>query len=534
MSLRSKLFAGFLLVQISFCLPSYLAAMQAGQADQASGKDKGQSQQENEVTFPKAFKPVGYTPRPLPISMKAYFAGLKEYQSSGELVLEKDALTFESDKDKLRIGYQQIELVTHERLPSRFPNQPPVDWVVVRFRSTANDPQLAMFCEGRHFGRGRNVELILESIQWAVNANKKETAARRSTNEAALSPLARLTHWVELLEAAESGRTTGVTGEELNKTLAQANTEMKAFLDAHPDDVDAIILSVRLARFQETSGVGMVSGKNAEEELAQAAREKRARVDAQAARLDHALHLKPDRADAYYWKARIYGVSQPAIRNGRFVRVSIDLQEATRNCRRASELAPENAAYREALAQYLVMDEKYDDAADVMRPVAGGRHIISLLLADRKALPVPDKAVRNAMGTAGLADVEMENGRIHDYPELRVDQYVINAPAAEVTAFYRKRWPEFQFFEAEHEKNNDIEVRLWGQALIGPSHALHPLASKHDFDKASKAETIDGMGLALVEFRQRSENKRKDLDGIPVGDVYCVLTVLDFRAAPAP
>jgi tetratricopeptide (TPR) repeat protein len=260
-----------------------------------------------------------------------------------------------------------------------------VNWVVVRFRSTEGDPQLAMFCDGRHFSRGKDIDLILGSVQWAVNANKREMAVKRSTNEPALSPLERLTHWVDLFEAAESGRTTGMTREELNQTLAQANTEMKAFLDAHPEDVDAIILSVRLARFQEASRFGVVSGKNAEEELAQAAKETRVRVDALAGRLDHALVLKPDRADAYYWKARIYGVSQTAIRDGKFVRVSLDLQEATRNCRRASELAPENATYREALAQYLVLDEKYDDAADVMRPVAGGRHIISLLLADRKS-----------------------------------------------------------------------------------------------------------------------------------------------------
>jgi hypothetical protein len=132
-----------------------------------------------------------------------------------------------------------------------------------------------------------------------------------------------------------------------------------------------------------------------------------------------------------------------------------------------------------------------------------------------------------------MAETEMENGRIHDYPELRVDQYVINAPASEVTAFYQKRWPEFQFFEAKHEKNKEIEMRIWSQLLLGPSNALHPLASKHDFDKESNAATLDGMGLALIEIRQKSENKRRDLDGIPVGDVFCVLTVVDGRAAPA-
>jgi hypothetical protein len=545
MSLRSTLLSGFPFVHIIFWLPPYLPVaqqipstfvLQVAQADQASGDNKGPSQQKSEgkeVTYPTAFKSVGYAPKPLPASKTSYLIGLKEYQSSGELVLEKDALTFKSDKDTVRVVYQQIEQVTHEMLPSRFLNQPPVHWVMVRFRSTEGAPQLAMF--GGEKGRGKNIDRILDSIQAALNANKEEMAFKRNVSEAALPPLERLAHWVELFEAAESGRPTGMTEEELKNKLPQASTEMKLFLDTHPDDVDAIVLSVRLARFQETSGVEVVSGKNAEEELAQAGKEARARVDALAGRLDHALALKPDRDDAYYWKARIYGVSQPAIRDGRFVRVPIDLQEAIRNCRRATELAPGNAHYREALAQYLILDEKYDDAADVIHPVAGGQHIISVLLAGRKALPVPDKAVRDPIGAAGFAEMQMGGSRQFDYPGLRVQEYIINAPASEVTAFYQKRWPEFQFFESSHEKNEEAEMHLWGQLLRGPNNALQPLTNKHDFDRAAKSNeaSTDGISLALMEIRQRSENKRKDFNGVAVGDVFCVLTVLDGRTAPA-
>ena len=532
-------------VCIVFWLPSYVNITQqipytfdleAGQADQAPGENKGSSEQESagkEATYPITFTSVGYAPRPLPASKSSYLIGLKEYQSSGELVLEKDALTFKSEKDTVRVVYQQIEQVTHEMLPSRFLNQPPVHWVMVRFRSAEGSPQLAMF--GGQKGRGKDIERILTSIEAAVSANKEEMAFKRTVSEAALPPLERLTHWVELFEAAESGQPTGVTEQELKNTLPQASTEMKLFLDTHPDDVDAIILSVRLARFQEASGVEVVSGKNAEAELARASKEAHERVDALAGRLDHALGLKPDRDDAYYWKARIYGVRQPAIRDGRFVRISIDLQAAINNCRHATELAPGNVRYREALAQYLILDEKYDDAADVMRPVAGGQHIISVLLAGRKALPVPDKAVRDRIGATVFAEMQREGGRRLDYPDLRVQEYIINAPASEVTAFYQKRWPEFQFFESSHEKNNEAEMRLWGQLLRGPSNALQPLTSKHDFDRVAKANeaSTDGISLALMEIRQGPKNKKKDYNDIAVGDVFCVLTVLDGRAAPA-
>src|SRR5271157_3832968 len=119
----------------------------------------------------------------------------------------------------------------------------------------------------------------------------------QSGKDASLAPLERLTHSVEQLEAAEAGGKSGLTGEDLRKTLDQATSEMKAFLDAHPDNVDAIILSVRLARFQEPQEQVVAGGQQAGNQLEQAAKESRARADALASRLDHALTLEPGRAD---------------------------------------------------------------------------------------------------------------------------------------------------------------------------------------------------------------------------------------------
>jgi hypothetical protein len=358
------------------------------------------------------------------------------------------------------------------------------------------------------------------------------TPANQSGKDASLASLERLTHSVEQLEAAEAGGKTGPTGEELRKTLDQATSEMKNFLDAHPDNVDAIVLSVRLARFQEPQEQVVAGGQQAAGQLDQAAKEARARADALASRLDHALMLEPGRADAYYWKARIYGVQQPALRDDKIVYAPIDLQEAIRDCRRATELAPQNVAYHEALAQYLILDGKYDDAADAMRTVAGGQHIISLLLADRKAVPVPEGAI--PAGAEGYAEMQMEKGRIHDYPMLRVQAYVLQMPASDVVAFYQKRWPGFQFFESAHwtEKNKDM-VHTWGQILSSSSNGLQPLSNKRDFEQAGKKESLpDGVVLGLAEKRRKSPQGPKDFFGIPVGEVYCFLTIVDGRTAP--
>jgi TonB family protein len=358
-------------------------------------------------------------------------------------------------------------------------------------------------------------------------------AAKQSEKDASLPPLQRLTHSVERFEAAEAGRETGLTPQEMEKLLEQTTTEMKAYLDAHPDDVDAIILSARLAHIQGAHEQVTVSGggQQATDQLEQEAKQTRAWADALAGRLDHALALEPGRADAYYWKARIYGITQPVLRDNKFVHVPIDLQESIRDCRRATELAPDNVPYHEALAQYLIMDGKFDDAAEAMHTVAGGQHIISLLLADRKALPVPDGAI--PAGAEGFAEMEMERGRIHDYPMLRVQTYLLQIPASDVVAFYQKRFSGLQFFELKGGswKNKDMETHAWGQLLRSSGSGLQPLTSKRDFENLAKKESLpDGLVLNLMETRRKSP-QAKDFLGIPVGEVYCFLTVVNGRAA---
>ena len=61
-----------------------------------------------EVAFPKLFGPVWYRPEKLASSVAGFLLS-RESHSSGELVLEKDALTFKTDKETMRIGYDQIQ-----------------------------------------------------------------------------------------------------------------------------------------------------------------------------------------------------------------------------------------------------------------------------------------------------------------------------------------------------------------------------------------------------------------------------------------
>jgi tetratricopeptide (TPR) repeat protein len=350
----------------------------------------------------------------------------------------------------------------------------------------------------------------------------------------------RVTRLVEGFEAAESGHGVNAREEEMKKGIEQADADMKVLLVERPDDPDLLVLSVRLERFHGR-GVEMVSGKNAEAELDQSAQASRARTDGLAARLDRALVLQPNRADAYYWKARLYGMKQPVVRNGVFDYITLDLQESIRSGRRAVELAPDNAGYREALANYLLMDGKQDEAGEVMHTVAGGRHIISLLLADSKAVPLPSGAILDSSGSARFGEYEINTGRIHDYPTLRVHTYIIYKPLSEVLAFYRERWPGFQFFKSEDDavKTKDMEMQVWAQELRGPVNALSPVASKSDWDREAKDSELkppntDGPILfALTEIHRKSADAPKTLNmltgDVPLQDITCLLTILDQR-----
>jgi tetratricopeptide (TPR) repeat protein len=342
-------------------------------------------------------------------------------------------------------------------------------------------------------------------------------------------PLERVARLVERLEAAEAGRGTSLTQEEPKKELEQATTEMKAFLDAHPDNVDAIILSVRLARFQEVEDVVVADGKNFDEQFVRDLKVWRARAKELASRLDRALALQPNRADAYYWKARIYNASRSGVGEIDPSSIALLLQEAIRNTRRAVELAPDNAAYREALALCLIMDGKDDDAAEAMRSVTGGRHILSLLLADRKAVPIPEGAILDADESASLAAMSMAEGPVHDYPMLRAQVYILRAPASEVVAVYRKRWPDFQFFENHEEKSEEEETHVFGQVLRGPSGALRPAASKREVPKYEEGIVTQGVTLMLMEVRRKTPS---DLRGVPVGKVFCILSLFNGRTVP--
>src|SRR5207247_9826803 len=105
-------------------------------------------------------------------------------------------------------------------------------------------------------------------------------------------------------EAGEAGETV-VSGIELiMEDGAMAATLLSTYLHKQPNDVRALILSVRLGRFRQVTQPIVTRGGDSVPTFASLAAE----YASHHAALNRALALEPNNAEAHYWKARRFGL----------------------------------------------------------------------------------------------------------------------------------------------------------------------------------------------------------------------------------
>jgi len=316
--------------------------------------------------------------------------------------------------------------------------------------------------------------------------------------------------------------------ESIRRKLHELAAEINTHLKAYRNDVSVLILSARVGMFLSVwepakiiymGGGGKVWTPPVTDELAP-----------QHAALDRALGLAPDNAEVHYWKAQLYSVGQPMMRDGILI-YARNLNEAIRFARRAVELAPNKVAFRESLAVLLASNQQTEEATAVIREVEGGRHPIYLLLSDFQSVPIPANAVsapEEVMGVLGeFGGAEMAGGRIKDYPAVRQRGYLLPMSAADAEAFYRSRWPTFQFFLIESiALPGDGSVRLYVQHLKMQSGSLQPADTKANFPESP----TDGFVLIVTEMRNLPKEAR---DRFPLGvgrrDAFCVFSIVNYR-----
>jgi hypothetical protein len=327
-------------------------------------------------------------------------------------------------------------------------------------------------------------------------------------------------------EESEAGRRLNVSPQKLTEEIENARVELEKYLAAKPDDIEALLLAARLGRAE------IMAGPIALQEVPQMEAKRRQRVEELANYCDRALVAQPNNGEAYYWKARLYGIRHFGMRDGQMAWVYVDLNLAEQLAKKAVDLDSQNILYRETLALDLVRNQKPNEAMEVMRGVAGGQHPIYLLLSDKKHLPLPERAVLLRKETEDVVQGALDQAWKKDYPELRVFQYVIPMSAQEVEDFYRRSWPDFKFFKAGTkkmgtDKNRDLYMDSFAQLLFSRDTSLAPAAKKKDIPNKPEGITLD---LGEVHHQE----VRTPPFPIPVGDPYCLLTVVNYRPTKQP
>lgn len=360
-------------------------------------------------------------------------------------------------------------------------------------------------------------------------AGGSATAAPAAPSEPAAappSPLEQINALAQEADEAERNGTVRYFSEHRKSALAAAESDLAAHVTAHPDDARAMLTSVRLAWLRESTrplAVHLTPGADADTKASDSA------FAALSATVDRVLALEPNNAEAYFWKARLAAIELPAFKNGAFYRIPRDLPQAVVAARRAVELAPANTMYVDALATFLVDDNKPDEALEAVRDLRDGSdpHPITSILAAWRELPLPETAREQPVMAKGFTYVGVEEGKITSYPNMRVRMYSAGASAAEVEAFYKRSWKTFKLFKLDSEKNGTGRLTIFGQFLAWSNGRLEPATSRRQVEASSDySSDIEGLVLTVTEITNPPAESRARFPEIS-GDVFCMLSLLN-------
>jgi hypothetical protein len=372
--------------------------------------------------------------------------------------------------------------------------------------------------------------LSVAELGLAQPSTAPAAATRTRASAPAESPLEIARKTAEQGESVESaGRVQDLDLEAMN----QAAAALDAYRKLHPDDTKALLLSVRLGRLQEI-GVQTFSaplpeiGRKREAEESQ-----RGQLRALQSLVDRVVALEPGNAEAHYLKARLFGFSNRTV-YGQGPEPGIwDVEQAIVSARKAVELAPDVVAYREALASYLVIGQKFSDAEATLARVAGGGHSMSVLLREIAQVPAPAGAIALPGAAREFAATEAAKGRLSDYPDLRVRSWVVAGPAHQIEAFYRGRWPGFRFAKSAGEEDGDVAIAYFMELLRWEGPRLVAFGGGGKVENVSPADLASAVAVIVVEFRNLPAGEQNAYGALlPENDrkLYCVLTIVNYRA----
>jgi len=302
--------------------------------------------------------------------------------------------------------------------------------------------------------------------------------------------------------------------------LLQYRGQIESYLQAKPDDPAALVLLGRVERFilgrsrNVSCGPdhGCAVDSTYDDSSANAA-------------FDRAISLQEGDAAAHFWKARLLADGRPVMRDGEFA-FDIDTGAALTHAQRAVALDARNVRYREFLAVTLSNMGRYQEAAEAIRPVQGGKHLLSLIFQDLAAVPIPEGAVPWPGGHAAFAAVGLDEN-----PPRFVAQtgrsWVTDLSLEQLEAFYRRRWPAFRFFRVQGDTG-----QRGGMQYLRPDRngKLQPARDSAFIDQLESASAFAGVLLAVGQSGPRFDQPGLQYPAAVAGkDVFLEIIIVTGR-----
>lgn len=307
-----------------------------------------------------------------------------------------------------------------------------------------------------------------------------------------------------------------------HERLQQARRQIEAYLQAKPNDAEALVLLGRVGRFilarARTASCGgglpcVLDNPYHDAPFHSA--------------FDRALTLRNRDAAAHFWKARLLADGRPVIRDGDFA-IDLDTTQMLAHARQAVRFDPRNLRYREFWATALLLVGRYSEAAEVIAAAQSGNHPLYLMLQDLNAVPVPAGAVPWPDGHAAFAAVGLDENPPR-FAGFSGRSWVTPLSIDELEAFYRARWPDFRFFRAPADSGREAAFQYL--RLVGGR--LQPAQDSGFMARFANAAQFEGVLMGVrqegLRFKQADERYPAAVAG---KDAFSEIILVTGRKGP--
>lgn len=329
---------------------------------------------------------------------------------------------------------------------------------------------------------------------------------------------------------------------ELDLATVEAELEkVAAYLESHPRDTGALLLTVRLGRIRD-----LLAFQEAYMDLFEDPSAGEPRVPSHARHLevlDGILARDSTVAAAHYWRARLL-LEEEARQAGvltQILPVPATPQEvearALEHARAAVSYDLGNEVHREFLALLLAVGGDVGGASAVLEHPTTAGGLLHLLVQDLLVFAPPpsaeeDQAMSTFMlmlATMGAADLEAPELAL--FLELRAQGWSAPVDMAEVQAYYRERWPGLRFFPA-----GELDGAV-AAAFVVEDARWRAVETEEDYETADRASTGHVMLLLLPPSAYDEMRKMSAMQGMPPEAVLpgerVGILFLDTRLGPA-